>query len=197
VLERIRVEADFVEGHWLGLEREGVHEVGDARPRRILDYDAVARMEPALEGALDAIQRAAGDRDLAGDSVLGEIGPRELDQALELRRLAVQPVAGVEAPEGGVERREQRRVRVPAREVARVRRERPSRPGQEGGAVGHHGAAPPVRLHEPALPERSVGGGHGGRAHGQVVGEVADRRQLRPRSQLAACDLGLDRRRDR
>ena len=59
-------------------------EVGDPRPARVFDDDAVARPQLGLEHALDPVERAADDRDVAVDAVGGEVGLREFDERASL-----------------------------------------------------------------------------------------------------------------
>ena len=76
-----------------------MHEVGDPRPAGVFDDDAIAEPELGLQRALDRIERAAGDRDVAADSVGSELGLGNRGKLGQHRRTAVQLVRRVDAGE--------------------------------------------------------------------------------------------------
>ena len=104
-----------------------MEQIGDSRPARVLDDHAIAGPELRLQHTLDAVERAAGDGDVADDPVGGEVGLGQLGELRQLDRPAVELVLGIETGERRSERRQQGRVRVAAREVAGVRGQRPLR----------------------------------------------------------------------
>jgi hypothetical protein len=149
-----------------------------------------------LEDALDPVERAGHDRELALDPVGREVRLRQLDQPRQLRRAAVELVARVDPRESRLERREERRVGVAAREVACVRRQGPRAADAERRPPGDERAPPSLSGDEPALPERPVRGGDGRRADLELGRQRTDRWEPLRRRQRAGRDLGLDPRRD-
>src|SRR5581483_2738240 len=84
VVERLGIEAAAVDPDGRDRQPEGVQEVGDPRPARVLDDYAVAGAKLRLQGALDRVERTARDGDVAVDPVAGEI---RLGRGDELRQL--------------------------------------------------------------------------------------------------------------
>ena len=173
-----------------------MEQVGDSRPARVLDNDSVARPELGLEDAFDSVQRAAGDRDLALDPVGGEVLLGELDESRQLGRPPVELVLGHDAGQRVRERRKERRIRVPARQVADARRQSDGALHAHGRDGGDRGSAAALGHDEATLLERPVGGGDRGRADVERAGERADGRKPRLGCQETVRDLFLDRRRD-
>ena len=172
-------------------------EVGDARPTRVLDDDAIARPELGLKHPLDPVERAAGDRDVAGDAVGGEVGLRELDEPRQLHRTAVELVLGLQPGQRRRERREERRVGVAAGEVARAGGKRPRASHPQRGLARDDRAAAAVGADQAPLPERAVRSGDGGRAHLEPGGQLADGGEPLGRLEAAVGDRRLDRGGDR
>ena len=167
-------------------------EVGDARPARVLDDHAIARPQLGLQHPLDPVERAADDRDVAGDAVGGEVGPRQLDQPLQLDRTAVELVLGIEPGQRRRERRQQGRVGVAAGEVARARGERSRASHPQRGLGRDDRAAAAVGADQAALAERAVGGGDRGRADFELGGQLSDGGQPSGRREAPVGDRRLD-----
>ena len=74
-------------------------EVGDPRPARVLDDDAITGQHVGLQEPFDPVERAADDRYVALHAVRGEVGLGEFDQALQLVRAAVELVLRVDGRE--------------------------------------------------------------------------------------------------
>jgi hypothetical protein len=101
--------------------RRSAHEVGDPGPARVFEDDAVARPELGLERALDRIERAARDRDVAADPVAREVRLGARGERRQLGVDAVQPVRRVDARERTGERGEKAWIRIAARQVPHAR----------------------------------------------------------------------------
>jgi len=79
--------------------------VEHAAEARVLDGDAVARAQPRSEHALDAVERAAHDRERRGREAVGrEPLARELEELGAVRRAVVE-VRGPERARDALERR--------------------------------------------------------------------------------------------
>jgi hypothetical protein len=182
-----------VDGDRLDLEAERADEVADPRPARILERDPVAHAELGLEGPLDGVQRAAGDRHVAADPVGREPRLGDRHELGELRRRTVEPVLGIKLPEHAGDRRQEAGVGVAACQVAHPRRKRARRanPHRRDGRDGCAPAA--VGDDEAALAERAVGRGDRGRADLDGGGQIAHSRQPYARGQVAARHGPLDR----
>jgi hypothetical protein len=117
-VEQLGIGSAPVDRDGLDRESEGVDEVGDARPAGVLDDDPVTRPQRGLQRALDRVERAAGDRDIAGYPVPGELGGCQRGEVGQIRGAAVQLVLGPGAGQRLGKRGQQPRIRVPARQVA-------------------------------------------------------------------------------
>src|SRR5581483_12073976 len=104
------IEAAAVDPDGRDRQPEGVQEVGDPRPARVLDDYAVAGAKLRLQGALDRVERTARDGDVAVDPVAGEIRLGRGDELRQLRLDAGEPVRGLVARQRVRERRQQPRV---------------------------------------------------------------------------------------
>ncbi len=190
--ERVGHETALIHPRRHGLQPERKQQVGDPRPARVLDDDAVAGPELRLQHSLDAVERTADDGDVALDPVRCEVGLRQTDQLRQPDRPTVELVLRIEPGQRRAERRQERGVGVTAGEVARVRRQRRPADHPQRRLGGDDRPAAPIRAHEAALLERAVSGGHRRRAHSQLVGQFANGGKARGRRQAVVGNRGFD-----
>ena len=195
-VEPVGIEPAPVDGDGLDRQPEGMHQVGDPRPARVLDDDPVAGPELGLQRALDRVERAAGDRDVAARSRRRRTRPRRgrrARAAWSRRRTACASgsTRARASPSGGSSRGSGlplARSRTPAGSSAAC-------VTRTGGSASDRRPASTVGRDEATLLERAVGGGHRRRA------DLERRRERAPSGASSPGaggrrDLGLDRRRD-
>ena len=122
VVELARIEAAAVDRDRLDLEPECMDEIGNPRPTGILDRDPVARPELGLKAALDRVERATCDRDVAPDLVRKKVRLRQRLELGQLGRDAVELVRRVDATENLGEGRQKPRIGIAASQIVNAGR---------------------------------------------------------------------------
>ncbi len=132
-----------------------------------------------LDHALDPVERAADDARLAGrDAVGGELLAYERSQLRQRRRLAVQARRQVRARERALQVRQQLRIGIAVREIARARGNGSERArGADRRAFADPRTAARLAHDDAAAAQLSQPGRYGNRAQPDFDRQAPDRRQ--------------------
>jgi hypothetical protein len=176
-IQRLRVEPVVVHRNRVEPKAERAGEVERGGVAGILDRHPVAGTQVRREDALHSVQRAVHHRDRPHRHALRPQQPgRQLAQLREHRVLAVQVVALVNGLQRAAELGQQRGVAVSRGQVAGAGRRR-GRLHRQRWPAGDRGPAAAPRGDDASPAQPRVGGGDCRRAHAEVGGQPADRRE--------------------
>jgi len=198
-LHSARLETVIVDRAGLRREAHRREQIEQRRQRGVFDDDAVAVAEMFAQHALNRIEGARGDGDVARRNAVGlELGGGEGDERLELERIAVGVLHMGERVQMWADVREEFRVGIAGCQIDRVWScgVRRGRGPVRVRVLPNVRSAPTAAHDESTRLQQSVRSRHCHRADVKPARQVADRRQLAAGLERTVLDRPLHGRGD-